>query len=536
MYTDNSTLELETKTEHIPLQKDEQHIARVIAITSGKGGVGKTNIATNLGIALAAHQKKVCIFDADMGLANINIVIGKEAEYSIEDVLSGERRIDEVMMDGPGGIKIVPASSGLEKIVNLGPAEKKHLLAAYVKIESEFDYLLIDTSAGISPTVISFVQSAQDAVVVASPEPTSLTDAYSLIKILTSKGFDGNIFTLINMVLSYEDSIRIFNKLNDATKKYLNLDLKYLGYVMMDQAMIASVIQQKPIMILKPNSIACQGIASVARKLESIYSVQGGHRFSEYWKEITSIPEQVSKEQVVTTPEEVRKKFDQINTISISDLVNKVSHMIEGGNISEDEAKELIQKAENSFAKRFDKPHYNLKAVLYSSLENTNFSKENIKELFHFLETLYEKRYKSTPHDLQDVFLRLLEDSITSENKMKTLLQLIENSYRRRFKKSIHNIKGILHDALRTDDFYEDGFADLINTVKEIYFDRFGIRYKEPVTFPKADVIDILDRFKAQDKEITELGKKFSEMIHERDQWQRRLTEIVKDFFNNEEQ
>ena len=127
MYTDDSTLELETKTEDMPVQKDEQHTARVIAITSGKGGVGKTSIATNLGIALAAHQKKVCIFDADMGLANINILIGKEAEYSIEDVLSGERRIDEVMMDGPGGIKIVPASSGLEKILNLGPAEKKRL-------------------------------------------------------------------------------------------------------------------------------------------------------------------------------------------------------------------------------------------------------------------------------------------------------------------------------------------------------------------------------------------------------------------------
>lgn len=459
--------------------------ARIVAITSGKGGVGKTNISTNLGIALASLKKKVCVFDADMGLANINILIGKNPDYTLEDILSDDKDISQVLMDGPGGIKIVPASSGLDKIVELEPQKKEKLISAFEEIEREFDYILIDTSAGISPTVISFVQSAQDAVVVVSPEPTSLTDGYSLIKVLKSKGFSGNIYLLVNMVLSYEDSIKIFNRFNAATKKHLSFEIKYLGHVMMDQGLIASVIQQKPIMILSPESIASRCFSSIARKFESLYAEDTTASFSEYWKIDSHNKEKTDRKGIVTPPKEVREKLSKPQVLSLEELINKASHIIGSGDCSEEKARESIQKLEYSFTKKFDKLPYDMKTALYSSLEFSNFSEGNIKELNQFLESLYEKTYKRPLHNIRDTFIQLLEESRISEEKMKIILQLVENSFLRRFKKSIYDFKEILETELDNKELVEDDFKEIVEKTKERYLDRFGVPCEKPILFPE---------------------------------------------------
>lgn len=512
-----------------------QQVARVIAVTSGKGGVGKTNIATNLGIALAALRKKVCIFDADMGLANINILIGMEARYSLEDVLAGERKINDVLVDGPGNIKIVPASSGVEKIISLGASAKKNLLQAFEEIEKEFDYLLIDTSAGISPTVISFILSARDAIVVVSPEPTSLTDAYSLIKVLKGKGFSGEIFILVNMVLSYEDSVKIFNKFNATTRKFLNVEMKYLGYVMMDQSVIASVIQQKPVMLLKPNAVSSRCLTSIARKFESIFAAKGESCFSGYWKTAALEEGAAAKEGVLTPPEEVKKNFDAINIISITEMANAVSRMIEKGAASETEIMELMQSVQNSFMRKFNQLPYDLKAVIYSSLELAAFSEEKIKELHALLQSIYEKRYKKSLHDLQDIFLQLLGEPGISESRMKIFLQMLQNSYQRQFHASIFSVKEILGAELSEETFFEDGFADLIGAIKQIYHDRFGVPYQEPVVFPLAEVDNILLSVKKQDEKIDKMRREIEKASRKRELELERLNEIVRTFDSGNE-
>lgn len=518
----NGDRELDTNL----LRDNKRPTARIIAITSGKGGVGKTNISTNLGIALSGLDKKVCIFDADMGLANINILIGKNPEYTIEDMLSGKKEISQVLMDGPGGIKVVPASSGLEKIVELGSQKKELLISAFEEIEREFDYILIDTSAGISPTVVSFVESAQDAVIVVSPEPTSLTDAYALIKILKGKGFKGNIYLLVNMVLSYEDSVKIFHKFNAATKKFLALEMKYLGHVIMDQGLIASVIQQKPIILLNPNSISSRCFISIARKFESTYTTDTTARFSEYWKE-----KEVDDKGIVTPPKEIREKISRITITSSEELAKKISQMIEMGACSEDKAKELIQKIEYSFIKKFDKLPYDMKTALYSSIELSNFSDMKIRELSQFLESIYEKRFKHPLHNINDIFIKLLEESKVSEEKMRNLLRLVENSFCRRFKKSTYNLKEILMGELGKDDFFEDGFTGLIETIKEIYLNRFGIPYEEPLLFPVAELEEIFNKMKEQEQEFDEIIKKASNLSRKREKNQNQLIKIITEFY-----
>lgn len=530
----NGDRELDTNS----LKDNKRSSARIIAITSGKGGVGKTSVSTNLGIALSGLDKKVCIFDADMGLANINILIGKNPQYTIEDMLSGEKEISEVLMDGPGGIKVVPASSGLEKIVELGPQKKELLVSALEEIERQFDYILIDTSAGISPTVISFVESAQDAVIVVSPEPTSLTDAYILIKVLKGKGFKGNIYILVNMVLSYEDSVKIFHKFNAATKKFLAVEMKYLGHVIMDQGLIASVIQQKPIMLLNPNSISSRCFVSIARKFESTFTADTAARFSEYWKLITPnrIEKEVDNKGIVTPPEEIKEKFSRIAMTSSEEFTEKISQMIDIGTCPEDEARELIQKIEYSFIKKFDKLPYDIKTALYSFLELLNFSDAKIRELSRFLESIYEKRFKQPLHNINDIFIKLLEESEVSEEKMKNLLQLVENSFRRRFKKPTYNLKEILMGELGKDDFFEGGFTDLIEIIKEIYRNRFSVPYEEPLQFPVAELGKIFNKIKEQEQAYDEILKKASNLSREREDNQDQLTKIMTEFYGRKEQ
>jgi len=146
--------------------------AHVIAISSGKGGVGKTNIATNLGITLASHGKRVCIFDADTNLANINILLNINPPYTLQQVLSGEKEIEDILVDGPAGLQIVPAASGIAEFIQLGRVQQERLLAALKQLESRFDYLLIDTAAGISDSVLNFLQAAPYTVLMITPEPT----------------------------------------------------------------------------------------------------------------------------------------------------------------------------------------------------------------------------------------------------------------------------------------------------------------------------------------------------------------------------
>ncbi len=515
------------------LQKDndkKKSTARVIAITSGKGGVGKTNVATNLGIALAGLQKKVCIFDADMGLANINILIGKNPEFTIEDVLAGDIKIDQVLMDAPGGVKVAPASSALDKIVKLGPQKMAKLLSTFEEIERNFDYLLIDTPAGISSTVLSLVQSAQDAVVVVTPEPTSLTDAYSLIKVLNSRGFDGELSILVNMVLSYEDSLKIFLKLNAATKKYLFTEMKYLGYVINDPSLAASVVKQNPIMLLNPESISSRCFVSIARKLESMHTSNVTYGFGKYWREFLAKQKEADKNEIVSTPDEIKEKIFRINAVSLEEYANKISQTIKMGDYSEDEAREFILKIERSFSEKFDKLPYDIKTSLYSSLEFSNFDEKEICDLSQLLESIFEKRYKRSLHNVSDIFIKLLEESKISEEKMRIFLKLLENSFRRRFKKSIFNLKEMLKGELNREDFSKDKFSNLIESFKKIYLKRFGYSYSDPRQLPIEEVKKTFNLIEEQEREYNELFNKASNLLGKREKNLKQLVKLISKF------
>lgn len=240
---------------------------RVIAITSGKGGVGKTNITANLAYLLSTMKKRALILDADMGLANIDLILGLTSQYNLYHVLKGEKSLSETIIKGPGGIMILPASSGILEMAELSRGQKLTLLDALNAFPEELDFMLIDTAAGIAGNVMYFNSAAKEIIVVVSPDPTSLTDAYALIKVLYQRHAKKRFRLLVNMVKTPAEAKEVYERLSRATDHFLNFTIEYLGYVLNDEKLAEAVRRQKAVTELYPHSPASKCLLAVAEKL-----------------------------------------------------------------------------------------------------------------------------------------------------------------------------------------------------------------------------------------------------------------------------
>lgn len=245
---------------------------RVIAVTSGKGGVGKTNIVVNLCVALSRMGRRVFLLDADMGLANVDVLLGMVPRFTLEHVMSGQKELHEIVLEGPGGFKVLPASSGIGELSELGYEQQMQLFRALGTLDAEMDYLFIDTGAGISSNVLRFNASAHDVVLVANPEPTSITDAYALMKLLAIR-YDVRGFNLIaNSVLSEGEGHAVYERLNKVALQFLNVNLRYLGAVPLDKAIPKSVREQTPVLAAFPAATSSRAIARIAALIDDLSS------------------------------------------------------------------------------------------------------------------------------------------------------------------------------------------------------------------------------------------------------------------------
>lgn len=264
---------------------------RVIAVTSGKGGVGKTNLALNLAIAMAQSGLRVVLFDADMGLANVDIIMGLTPKYNLYHVIRKEKEIKDILISGPKGLRIIPGGSGIFEMANLSEEELKRVITELAKLDGDADYMVIDTGAGISNNVISFVLSADEIIVVTTPEPTSLTDAYGIIKTVATRGAGGKIFAIVNRVSSEAEGIIVGQKLKSVTQRFLGVELEILGYVIEDRAVEEAVMKQEPFMISYPTSTAARNVAAIASRLCEATSGGSARRsmgLRQFFKNLTS--------------------------------------------------------------------------------------------------------------------------------------------------------------------------------------------------------------------------------------------------------
>jgi flagellar biosynthesis protein FlhG len=269
-------------------QKMERGRIRVISVTSGKGGVGKTSVVANLALALCRMTKRVLILDADLGLANMDVMLGLNPRYTIGHVLRGEKRMEEVIISAPGGFKLLPAASGMQELTELDSSQRLFLLNELDSVQDRFDVILIDTGAGISSNVMYFNFAAMEKVVVVTNEPTSLTDAYALIKVLTNKYHQKRFKVLINSVRSAAEANRIYRHLSQVVDQFLGSpSLDYLGWIPYDKMVPAAIRQQQVVLQRYPETPASKSLMEVAERLiadEDEPAFEGDIKF--FWRRL----------------------------------------------------------------------------------------------------------------------------------------------------------------------------------------------------------------------------------------------------------
>ncbi|MBT3272458.1 MAG: MinD/ParA family protein [Spirochaetales bacterium] len=262
---------------------DEQKTAksgrntRIIAVSSGKGGVGKTNLSINLALGYAQLGKKVIVLDADLGLANVNVILGIIPKYNLYHLIRKQKTMQDIILDTGYGIKIVAGASGFSKIANLTDNEREGFIEELSAL-SDADVIIIDTSAGVSNNVLDFIAAADDAIIVTTPEPTAITDAYGIVKIIATEVdyLNLGLKLIVNRVKSVTQAKKVAERVINIAGQFLNLKIDYLGYVYDDPAVSQAVLKQKPFLIDEPKCKAAICVKHIVSRLEKVDYKEGG--------------------------------------------------------------------------------------------------------------------------------------------------------------------------------------------------------------------------------------------------------------------
>ncbi|WP_083189784.1 MinD/ParA family protein [Orenia metallireducens] len=241
--------------------------AYIYTVTSGKGGVGKSNFTANLALALNALGKKVIVLDADLGMANLDVILGVTPTYNLEHVMQGRKTLQEVIVEGPNGLSLIPGGSGIQELANLSQYQINNLISDFVRVGEEFDIILIDTGAGLAHNVVNFILGADEAIVISTPEPTSITDAYGVVKVISKHDREANIKLVINQAENEREGERIANRLIKTAYDFLELDIELLGVIPKDNAVVKSVMSRSPFLLEFPRAKVSKSINLTAAKL-----------------------------------------------------------------------------------------------------------------------------------------------------------------------------------------------------------------------------------------------------------------------------
>jgi flagellar biosynthesis protein FlhG len=258
------------------LAETDRAAATVLAITSGKGGVGKTNIAANLAVCLAAANRRVLLLDADMSLGNLDLVMNIHSKYNISHVISGRKSMEEIIQTGPKGLRVVCGASGLDRLADISEGEQHRLLEHLGRLQHQADTILIDTAAGISRSVVSFCLAADRVLVVTTPEATAMADSYGMIKVLVRKGYRGPISLVVNMARSVAEGKQIYQRMANVAQKFLQANVYYAGTLLKDERLCAAVRLRTPVVLAYPKAEISTSLAALAARVAGAKRHDGG--------------------------------------------------------------------------------------------------------------------------------------------------------------------------------------------------------------------------------------------------------------------
>jgi len=397
----------------------KQESAQVLAIASGKGGVGKTSLTVNTGITLSKMGYRVCLFDADTNLANINIMLRVMPEYTLEHVLRGEKSIDEIVIKA-SGISLVPGASGIADFSGLELTEQHRLIQAINTLEKEYDYLLVDTSAGIHDNVLSFIESAHQCLLIISPEPTSLTDAFSLVRVLHKRGYKKRFNVVVNSIVSELAARKTYKRFSRAVAKYIGCKVAYLGFVVKDDQLAESICAQSPVVISQPSALSSRCFSRISHTISKMSKqVIENAGLSLFWKkELSAQVPDFSHQQ---SAESARLQYVTANKLTKRQLVVDHKHsildFIDDPDMTREEVDDTMQSFIDAYVHRFNAYPVDPITTLNHSLELNKIPQKDINELLNSLQLFYKDDFSHTDKDSSAQYLCQLVNSFVEQYK-----------------------------------------------------------------------------------------------------------------------
>lgn len=399
-----------------------QNKTEVIAVSSGKGGVGKTTLTVNMGIAMARQGKSVCLFDADTNLANINILLRETPLYTLQHVLDGEKTIAEIVVHSHG-ISLVPGASGITDFNSLDQRAQLRLLRALSELEHQYDVILVDTSAGIHDNVLDFIQAAQQMIVVVTPEPTSLTDSFSLLRMLRKRQYRKRINVVVNQAESELGARQVFKRFSGAVAKYIGYHPAYLGYVSRDPLVSSAVCSQVPVRVYRPQTQASICFDRLGRSLASLIKQQQNDvTLSDSWRAQITPLEQTGEPLLDShNPAGLQSPAplaESLTDASKQPVQRRRSTDSESASERTRQLKLKYQQAARTRKKQVLEDH---KQSMIDYIEDGDFSKQEIALTLDRFLSVFFRRFKDYPSDIVEQFNLLLQIGALSQSKINQL-------------------------------------------------------------------------------------------------------------------
>lgn len=398
--------------------------AKIVTISSGKGGVGKTCTSVNLALLLAQQGYKVCLFDADANLANVNIMLKLVPEYTLHHVISGQKSLNDITLHKEG-INVIPGASGLTDFVSLTSAQQQRLLKTMRELKSKYDYLLIDNAAGINENVLSYIKFSDYGIIVISPEPTSLTDAFALVRVLQKRGNQKTLNIIVNNAPHEEYANKIFKRFSAAVEKHIGCQLNYLGCVVSDEKISTSVCLQNPVVLEFPTTPSVRSYHKLSIKLASLQEQKTVEKVKSN-KEQNSSQQPDFSSNAASLNQADKIKEPVVEPFSNDKLKTELINKIEDDNNQQVELKELLQQINGAYLKRFGEYAVNLPQVLQDMMKMDRISQTTMKNLIMTLHGLYQDQYGASFEVQTKIKTPVLKENNLKQETAELLVKLLQ--------------------------------------------------------------------------------------------------------------